>query len=268
MIRSTLFACAGALAFAAWLIVSPLAQPQPSVDDDVARLRQQAIKLHLARKTDEAIQLYRQALALAEQRSRTDDPVVVQLVEDIAYAYYEPGRRPEAEAFYLRLLKVYDNVAGDRQAGKLWLALTRLEDLYRSQGRQKDAAPLEARARAIEASIAKPFSVAIPAQSIITSDVIRVRLNDCGAITFDVQEPGLFLRSVSDTETARARITTLLNSAFRRILGSMTFDQIRDRPDAVTDEIKKLLDPDVRSWGVSVSAIAADLRSCVIREAR
>ena len=209
MIRSTLYACAGAIAFAAWLIVSPLAQQQPPVDDDVARLRQQAIKLHLARKTDEAIQLYRQGLSLAEQRLRAGDPIVLQLVEDIAYAYYEPGRRPEAEPFYLRLLAVYDNVAGGHPAGKLWLVLRRLEDLYRSQGRHNDAAPLDARARGIETSIAKPFSVAIPAQPIITSDLIRVTQNDCGVITFDVQEPGLFLMSVSDTETARARNSPL-----------------------------------------------------------
>ena len=203
MVRSTLSACAGAIALAAWLIVSPLAQQQPPADDDVARLRQQAIKLHLARKTDEAIQLYRQALSLAEQRLRADDRVVVQLVEDIAYAYYEPGRRPEAEPFYLRLLAVYDNAAGGHPAGKLWLALRRLEDLYRSQGRHSDAAPLEARARAIETSVAKPFSVAVPAQSIMTSDVISIRLNDCGVITFDIREPGLFLMSALDAETAR-----------------------------------------------------------------
>jgi tetratricopeptide (TPR) repeat protein len=266
MIRSSLYACAATIAFTAWLIVSASAQQQSQADDDVARLRQQAIKLQLARKTDEAIQLYRQALALAEQRLHADDRVVVQLIEDLAYAYYEPGRRPEAEAFYLRLLSVYD-VAGGQQAGKLWLALRRLEDLYRSQGRQNDAAPLEARARALETGVAKPFSVVIPAQSIMTSDVVRVRLNDCGVIAFDIREPGLFLMSALDAESARARITTLLNSGFRRILGSMTFEQIRGRPDAVTDEIKKLLDLDVRSHGISVSTIAADFRACVVRDA-
>ena len=199
MIRSTLYACVGTIAFAAWLIVSPLAQQQPQVDDDVARLRQQAIALQVARKTEEAIQIYRQALSLAEQRLSADDRIVVQLLEDIAYAYYEPTRRPEAEPFYLRLLAIYDNAAG-YEDGRLWPVIRRLEILYRSLGRDNDAARFEARARAIETRAAKPFNVAIPAQSIITSDPVRVRLNDCGVITFAVQQPELFLMSLQGTK--------------------------------------------------------------------
>jgi tetratricopeptide (TPR) repeat protein len=267
MIRSTLYACVATIAFAAWLIVSPLAQQQPQVDDDVARLRQKAIALHLARKTEEAIQTYRQALSLAEQRSSADDRAVVQLMEDIAYAYYEPDRRPEAEPFYLRLLAIYDNAAAGYEDGRIWLVIRRLEILYRSLGRDNDAARFEARARAIETRAAKPFNVVIPAQLVITSDPIRVRLNDCGVMTFAVQEPELFLTSLQGPETARLRITTLLVSAFRRILGKMTFDQIRDRSDAVTHEITKSVDDEIRRYGISVGTIGADFRSCVIRDA-
>jgi tetratricopeptide (TPR) repeat protein len=267
MIRSTFYACVGTIAFTAWLIVSPLAQQQPQVDDDVARLRQQAIALHLARKTEEAIRIYRQALSLAEQRLSADDRIVVQLMEDIAYAYYEPNRRPEAEPFYLRLLAVYDNAAAGYEDGRLWLVIRRLEIFYRSLGRDNDAARFETRARAIETRAAIPFNVVIPAQSAITSDPTRVRLNDCGVITFAVQDPESFLMLLQGTETARLRITTLLNSEFRRILGNMRFDQIRDRSDAVTHEITKSIDDEIRRYGISVSEIRADFRSCVIRDA-
>jgi tetratricopeptide (TPR) repeat protein len=267
MIRSTLYACVVTIAFAAWLIVSPLAQQQPQVDDDVARLRQKAIALHLARKTEEAIQTYRQALSLAEQRSSADDRTVVQLMEDIAYAYYEPDRRPEAEPFYLRLLETYDTAAAGYEDGRIWLAIRRLTILYGSLGRDNDAARFEARARAIETKAAKPFNVVIPARLIITSDPIRVRLNDCGVITFAVQDPELFLTLLQGPETARARITTLLDSVFRRILGNMTFDQIRGLSDAATHEITKSVDGEVHRYGISVSAIRADFRSCVIRDA-
>jgi hypothetical protein len=166
---------------------------------------------------------------------------------------------------YLRLLSIYDS-APDRHVedAKVWDALIKLDTLYRAQGRMADAEPFAARARAIERNIARTFEAPIPSYEIITTDLKRLRLTDCGIVSFQVDNPRQLLMSFASLELAQRSIITLIPAAHRAVLGSKSSAEIREQSDIIAREIKEWLDGWGKHMGVSARDVSADFRLCAI----
>ena len=239
------------------------AQPPAQAGDEIEVLRRQAGQLSRAGKHAEAIPISQRALMLAEQRSSPVDPKVAPVLDDLAYLYFAVQRHSEAEPLYRRLLSIHDSDPG-RLDGDVWIVLRRLEAVYGALGREIEAAPLAARARAIESKVSAPYDVGIPSQEIITTDLKRLQLTDCGTIRFDVVEPQKFLIYYGSVERARRSNGTVITSLVRRTLGSKTSTQIIEQAKSVAQEIKQLIDTDVEHAGISVRQINADLGACAI----
>ena len=146
------------------------AQPPAQAGDEIEVLRRQASQLSRAGKYAEAIPISQRALMLAEQRFSPVDPKVAPALNDLAYLYFALNCHSEAEPLYRRLLSIHDNDPG-RDDGDVWGVLRRLEAVYDAQGRENEAAPLAARARAIESKVSAPYDVGIASQEIITTDL-------------------------------------------------------------------------------------------------
>ena len=237
------------------------AQPPAQAGDEIEVLRRQASQLSRAGKYAEAIPISQRALMLAEQRFSPVAPKVAPALNDLAYLYFALNRHSEAEPLYRRLLSIHDNDPG-RDDGDVWGVLRRLEAVYDAQGRENEAAPLAARARAIESKVSAPYDVGIASQEIITTDLKRLQLTDCGTIRFDVADPQKFLIYFGSVERARRYNGIAITSLLRRLLGSKTSTEIIEQAQSVVQEIRQLIDLDVEHAGISVRDMNVDLRSC------
>jgi len=231
--------------------------------DELTILSRRASQLSRIGNFAEAIPISQRVLALAEQRFAPNHPDVAVALGSLAYLYLARDRHAEAEPLYRRLLSIYESVPG-YDDGQVWTVLTRLATVYRAQGRETDADTLTTRAQAIEKKITVPFEVDIRSDSeIITLDLKRMRLTDCGVVSFEVKDLEKFLSLVGSVERAQRNLPLSITSAFRRILGDKTSTQIREQAEAIAREIKQIIETDMDYTGVFVKEIKADLRACV-----
>lgn len=245
-------------------ITTSLPAQQPSgPGDDIDVLRRQASQLSRAGKFAEAIPVSRRALVLAEQQFAPDHPKVAETLNDLAYLYFVEHRHAEAEPLYRRLLSIYETVPG-HDDGEVWYTLRHLKAIYDGQDRRADVEALAARMQAIESNISAPFDVVIEPQEIITTDLKRFRLTDCGSIWFEVSDPQTFLIYYGSVDRARRFNMLVVTALFRRTLGNKSWAQIGEQAEAIAQEIKGLLDADVNRTGIAVRDMKTDLRTCAI----
>jgi len=256
---------ASALVLALLLLISfrdaPFAQ-QPAHVNEITALRRQTSQLSQAGKFAEAVPLSQRALALAEQQFEPAHPEVAATLRDLAYLYLAQDRYSDAEPLYKRVLSIYDTAPGYAD-GEIWNALSLLETLYVAQGRLSEAEPLALRARSIERKVSAPFGVDIKARGIITTDLKRLLLTNCGAVWFGVSDPRDFLVQFGNIELAQVYSGSIITAAFRKALGNKAAAQIREQPEAVLPEIRLLIDANTRHTGLFVREIKADLRACM-----
>ncbi|HEY4773690.1 MAG TPA: protease modulator HflC [Xanthobacteraceae bacterium] len=90
-----------------------------------------------------------------------------------------------------------------------------------------------------------------PSQEIIASDQKRLVVD--AFARYRIQEPLKFYQTVSTIEGANSRLSTLLNSALRRVLGESTFIQVvRDQRAELTQQMREQLDREAQAFGISV----------------
>jgi tetratricopeptide (TPR) repeat protein len=240
-----------------------LAQQSSQAIDDIEALNLEAGRLSRDGRLAEAVPIAQRVLALAEARFEPNDPNVATALNNLAYMHFAQ-HSAEAVPLYLRLISIYDS-APDRQGeAEVWDALVKLDTLYRAQGRMADADPFAARARAIERNIARTFEVPIPSQEIITTDLKRLRLTDCGIVSFQVDHPRELLMSFASVERAQRFAMTEIPAAHRAVLGSKSLAEIREQSDSIGREIKEWLDRWGQHAGVSAREVNADFRLCAI----
>jgi membrane protease subunit HflC len=90
-----------------------------------------------------------------------------------------------------------------------------------------------------------------PAQEVIASDQKRLVVDAFARYRINV--PLRFYQTVGTIERANAQLSTLLNSALRRVLGETTFTHVvRDERAALMARIRETLDREVASFGITV----------------
>jgi membrane protease subunit HflC len=90
-----------------------------------------------------------------------------------------------------------------------------------------------------------------PAQEIIASDKRRL-LVDAFA-RYRINDPLKFYQAVGSIEVANSRLSTLLNSALRRVLGESTFTQlVRDERAQLMARIREQMDREAAIFGISI----------------
>jgi tetratricopeptide (TPR) repeat protein len=242
------------------LVVGPIEAQQPS-GDELDALGRQLSKLALDRNFGEALPLAERAQQLTEQRLPPGHPLIAGALIDLGYVLAQLGRHAEAEPRYTRALAILD-AASTKDEANIWNVLNLLAAAIQAQGRDADATAYLTRARAIEVAAAKPFSIELEPQEIITTDLKRLTLRDCGRISFEVREPSLFvfLGEALVAEGSRHAVT----AARRSVLGNKSLAEIRDQADAVRDEIKRLVDETMKDRGVAVTDMPGDLRTCAV----
>lgn len=241
-----------------------LAQQPSQAIDDIEALNLEAGRLSRDGRFAEAVPIAQRVLALAEARFAPNDPNLATALNNLAYMHFAQ-HSAEAVPLYLRLLSIYDSAPDRHAEAKVWDALVNLDALYRAQGRVADAEPFAARARTIERNIATTFEAPIPSQEIITTDLKRLRLTDCGIVSFQVDDPRQLLMSFAGLEPAQRSIITLIPAAHRAVLGSKSSAEIREQSDVIAREIKEWLDGWGKHMGVSARDVKADFRLCAIQ---
>jgi membrane protease subunit HflC len=94
-----------------------------------------------------------------------------------------------------------------------------------------------------------------PAQEVIASDQKRLVVD--AFARYRINDPLKFYQTVGSIEGANSRLSTLLISALRRVLGESTFIQVvRDERPQLTAKMRDQLDREAAPFGISV----ADLR--------
>jgi membrane protease subunit HflC len=89
------------------------------------------------------------------------------------------------------------------------------------------------------------------AQEVTTSDQKRLVVD--AFARYRIQDPLLFYRSVSTIEGANSRLSTLLNSALRRVLGEVTLiNVVRDEREALMGRVRTQLDHEAQAFGIQV----------------
>jgi membrane protease subunit HflC len=90
-----------------------------------------------------------------------------------------------------------------------------------------------------------------PAQEIIASDKKRL-LVDAFA-RYRIQDPLKFYQAVGSIDVANSRLSTLLNSALRRVLGESTFTQlVRDERAQLMARIREQMDREAAIFGITI----------------
>ena len=90
-----------------------------------------------------------------------------------------------------------------------------------------------------------------PAQEIIASDKKRL-LVDAFA-RYRIQDSLKFYQAVGSIDVANSRLSTLLNSALRRVLGESTFTQlVRDERAQLMARIREQMDREAAIFGISI----------------
>lgn len=118
----------------------------------IKSLRVLATIARLKGRTEEAIPLYKQAIAISDMQEEDSDIEIS--VRDLASAYIGLGRFAEAEPLLKRLILI-----SEKKYGKMHPAVAKelknLAMLYKSMGRDKDSSDYAARAAAISIDVYK-----------------------------------------------------------------------------------------------------------------
>jgi tetratricopeptide (TPR) repeat protein len=240
-------------------VATPLPAQQTDGADEIELLRRQVSQLSRERRFAEAMPISQRALMLAERQFGSADRRIAEPLGDLAYLHLALKQYADSETLYLRLLSIREQGSED---GELWIVLARLSQLYEAQGRRSDAAPYIARFQAIEQKVSVPFDVEIPPAEIITTDLKRMLLADCGKVSFKVDDVFTLLTTFDSVERARTRGRLNIASALRKVIGSMSSSDVRQPGEAITTALKRAIDEWVRYDGLSVREIAADFPAC------
>jgi len=90
-----------------------------------------------------------------------------------------------------------------------------------------------------------------PPQEVIASDQKRLVVD--AFARYRIEDPLRFYQTVSTIEGARSRLSTLLVSALRRVLGEATFIQVvRDERPQLTARMREQLDREAAAFGIVV----------------
>ncbi len=90
-----------------------------------------------------------------------------------------------------------------------------------------------------------------PAQEVIASDQKRLVVD--AFARYKIIDPLRFYQSVSTVEGANSRLSTLLNSALRRVLGENTLTRVvRDDRGALMAKVREQLEHEAKDFGVEV----------------
>jgi modulator of FtsH protease HflC len=90
-----------------------------------------------------------------------------------------------------------------------------------------------------------------PPQEVIASDQKRLVVD--AFARYRIEDPLKFYQTVSTIEGARSRLSTLLVSALRRVLGEATFIQVvRDERPQLTARMREQLDREAAAFGIVV----------------
>jgi membrane protease subunit HflC len=90
-----------------------------------------------------------------------------------------------------------------------------------------------------------------PAQEVIASDQKRLVVD--AFARYKVVNPLRFYQTVGSVEGANSRLSTLLNSALRRVLGETTLTQVvRDQREQLMTRVREQLDREAAAFGISV----------------
>jgi modulator of FtsH protease HflC len=90
-----------------------------------------------------------------------------------------------------------------------------------------------------------------PAQEVIASDQKRLVVD--AFARYRIKEPLKFYQSVGNVEGANSRLSTLLNSALRRVLGEATLIQVvRDQREQLMARVREQLEAEAQAFGIAV----------------
>jgi modulator of FtsH protease HflC len=90
-----------------------------------------------------------------------------------------------------------------------------------------------------------------PAQEVITSDQKRLVVD--AFARYRINDALKFYQTIGAIEGANARLSTLLNSALRRVLGEVsTTDVVRDKRAQLMAQVRTQLESEAQSFGVAV----------------
>jgi modulator of FtsH protease HflC len=90
-----------------------------------------------------------------------------------------------------------------------------------------------------------------PAQEVIASDQKRLVVD--AFARYKIINPLLFYQTVSSVEGANSRLSTLLNSALRRVLGENTLTHVvRDDRAALMQRVREQLEHEAQAFGIEV----------------
>jgi modulator of FtsH protease HflC len=90
-----------------------------------------------------------------------------------------------------------------------------------------------------------------PSQEVIASDQKRLVVDSFAR--YRVQDPLKFYQTVGSIEAANSRLSTLLISALRRVLGEASFIQVvRDERPQLTQKMREQLDHEADAFGIAV----------------
>jgi membrane protease subunit HflC len=90
-----------------------------------------------------------------------------------------------------------------------------------------------------------------PAQEVIASDQKRLVVD--AFARYKVVNPLRFFQTVGTVEGANSRLSTLLNSALRRVLGESTLTEVvRDQREQLMARVRQQLDREAQDFGISV----------------
>ena len=93
-----------------------------------------------------------------------------------------------------------------------------------------------------------------PSQEVIASDQKRLVVDSFAR--YRVQDPLKFYQTVGSIEAANSRLSTLLISALRRVLGEASFIQlVRDERPQLTQRMREQLDREAAAFGISVTDV-------------
>src|ERR1700754_2802940 len=90
-----------------------------------------------------------------------------------------------------------------------------------------------------------------PAQEVIASDQKRLVVD--AFARYRIKEPLKFYQTVGTVDGANLQLSTLLNSALRRVLGEATLTQVvRDQREHLMSRVREQLDNEAQAFGISV----------------
>ena len=90
----------------------------------------------------------------------------------------------------------------------------------------------------------------VPAQDLITSDNISVRVN--AVVYYHVFDPKLSIIQVADFHEATSQ---LAQTTLRSALGAHELDQILSNREGLNTQIREILDEQTDAWGIKVTAV-------------